>query len=180
MVSCVRIEFKLRVHLLKGLSTMRKYSLGALRILLIVVAGVGYYIYNQFKGDPTELSTRAGELTFLSDRDGDWDVYLLDQEDNLHNLTESSSGHEYFFNYTFEGDKVRLFSTGSGAFTPADVMADGSEFRTLSFIEAAVDIVQSGQLDMDPAWSPDGQKLLWSSMRDFNAELYLSNTDGSE
>src|SRR5262245_13391411 len=31
----------------------------------------------------------------------------------------------------------------------------------------------------DPAWSPDGRSIAWTSFRDGNAEIYLGNLDGT-
>ncbi|HDR3890873.1 TPA: PD40 domain-containing protein, partial [Bacillus cereus] len=33
--------------------------------------------------------------------------------------------------------------------------------------------------DRDPSWSPDGQKIAFTSFRDGNPEIYVMNTDGS-
>ena len=33
--------------------------------------------------------------------------------------------------------------------------------------------------DLEPAWSPDGTKIAFSSYRDGNWETYVMNTDGS-
>ena len=36
-----------------------------------------------------------------------------------------------------------------------------------------------GEANRDPQWSPDGAKLAFVSYRDYNAELYVMNADGS-
>jgi len=159
---------------------MRKFLLIILSIVILLLVGIAYYFYDFLNTETTALSQRSGDLTFISDRAGNWDIFVLDQQDQLHNLTESSPAHEFFFSYTFDSNHINLFSTATGKVTPAIMNADGSDFRAMEQLEAGMAMMQSGQLDMDAAWSPDGQKLVWLSIRDFNAELYLGNSDTSE
>jgi TolB protein len=37
----------------------------------------------------------------------------------------------------------------------------------------------SSALDVNPAWSPDGQRIVFQSSRDGNSEIYVMNNDGS-
>src|SRR5262245_47974130 len=48
--------------------------------------------------------------------------------------------------------------------------ADGSENQQLT---------SASGLDVSPAWSPDGGKIVFRSHRDGNSEIYLMNADGS-
>jgi Tol biopolymer transport system component len=160
---------------------MKKIILGVLTVLILVLGGVGFYVYTKLNEDPIEISSRRGDLTFISDKDGTWDIFLLDGDGNLKNLTSASSGHDYFYSYTFEGDKLYLYSTDSGAITPALVMADGTGFETQTFLEAGMKTIQSGQVDMDPSWNATGEKMLWSTLSDnLFPELYIANRDGTD
>jgi tol-pal system beta propeller repeat protein TolB len=40
-------------------------------------------------------------------------------------------------------------------------------------------ITQSPAEDTEPAWSPDGKRIAFASLRDGNKEIYVMNTDGS-
>ena len=48
--------------------------------------------------------------------------------------------------------------------------ADGSGVTRITNNQAA---------DADPAWSPDGLRIAFSSMRDGNPQIYVMNADGS-
>ena len=43
----------------------------------------------------------------------------------------------------------------------------------------AANLTENQVTDYSPAWSPDGNKILFMSGRDFNAEIYAMNADGS-
>jgi len=42
-----------------------------------------------------------------------------------------------------------------------------------------VNLTQNGTVDVEPAWSPGGDKIAFRSTRDGNAEIYVMNADGS-
>jgi len=40
-------------------------------------------------------------------------------------------------------------------------------------------ITQDSQVNLEPAWSPDGNLIAFESNRDGNFEIYVMNTDGT-
>jgi TolB protein len=54
---------------------------------------------------------------------------------------------------------------------PPLIAADGS---------AVVRLTNHPAMDLDPAWSPDGDRIAFTSKRDGNNEIYLMNADGSD
>lgn len=120
-------------------------------------------------------------LAFSSDSAGSWDVYRLDRDGTLQNLTNDGSGaHHYFPSFALDGGMLNFISSrGNNELVPTQVKPDGGDLRTLSILQAIFTMVGEGRFDWDPVWSPRGEKLLWSSLRDFNLELYVIDNVGT-
>jgi TolB protein len=159
---------------------LKWFVIGGLAVVLVIVVVAAILVYLQLNKDTIKLGNTNSELAFISDRDGDWDIYLLSPDGTLKNLTEDSDGHEYFMNFTFDGKAVAFYSSHSGEVTPAVVQVDGSGFKTMSWMEAFASMLAEGRTDNDPAWSPDSTQIVWSKLRGFGVDLYLANADGSE
>lgn len=158
----------------------KRFVIGGVAVVVVIIAVVAILVYRQINRDTIKLGRTNSELAFISDRDGDWDIYLLSPDGTLKNLTEESSGHEYFMNFTFDGKAVAFYSSDSGEVTPALVQTDGTGFKTMSWMEAFASMLAEGRTDSDPAWSPDSKQIIWSKMRGLGVDLYLANADGSD
>jgi Tol biopolymer transport system component len=151
----------------------------ALAVVMIVLFGLALLVFGPLRRSPIPPGTPGGELAFLSDRSGSWDIYLLDAAGNLHNLTAEGEGQDYFPSWSFDGEFINFLSNRSGDMGPAQVQPDGSGLRTLSIAQAIISLFGEGRLDWDPHWEPYGNRVLWASLRDLNLELYLADADGS-
>lgn len=94
---------------------------------------------------------------------------------------------------TIDGSEIKTLGHGSQpALSPnglqlAYVMADLGNGRivtaplteTFARLRDSVDLTPDSPNDYAPAWSPDGQRIVFVSERDGNAELYVMNADGS-
>jgi Tol biopolymer transport system component len=123
---------------------------------------------------PVELdpwvSTLPGKLLFQSDRDGDWEIYVMNADGtNLLQLTHNTCADEYPV-WSPDGDEIAFKSDRDGDFDIYIMNADGSQQRRITQHPAA---------DHDPAWLPDGRRIAFNSDRDSGIEIYLINTDGS-
>jgi len=118
-----------------------------------------------------EPSPGPGRLAFASNRDGDYEIFLVDADgSNLEQIT---------FNDTFDFDpdwspdaEWLVYASSAGGDPEIMVMrVDGSEARQLTDNTAR---------DADPAWSPDGQWIAFSSNRDGDFDIYIMRPDGSD
>lgn len=107
---------------------------------------------------------------------GNWDIVLLEPDGTQRNLTADNSGaHDYFPSFSLAGDMINFIASrgDAGALVPSQVRPNGEGLRSLSILSAVITLFGEGRLDWDPSWSPDGKRLLWSSLRDLNLELYV-------
>ena len=125
-----------------------------------------------------------GKIAFISDRDGDWEIYVMDADgSNQTRLTNnvgvvlthdhtSGSTHESGPSWSPDGSKILFISDQDGDTEIYVMDADGSNQAKLTDNEVA---------DWQPSWSPDGTKIVFggpSDLSDLHA-LYIMNADGS-
>jgi TolB protein len=160
---------------------LRKWLAGCLLILVVVIVIVGIWVYRQLNKETIKLGKTENEIAFASDQDGDWDIYLLDKEGELHNLTQESSGHEYCPYFTFNGQQINMFSTATGDVTPARVNTDGTGFETQNMVQAILAVVRDGNTDWDPAWNPGGTQMAWDHVSSAGlpqVDLFVADSSG--
>lgn len=122
-------------------------------------------------------------IAFQSDRNRlvwlDDDIYLMDANGkNIRNLTEhpgrdrhpmwSPNGRQIVFT------SIRVGNFGDGNFDAGNydiyiMNADGKNIRRLT---------KDPSDEILPAWSPNGQKIVFSSNREGNSDIYMINADG--
>ena len=114
-----------------------------------------------------------GRIAFVSDRDGQFDIYAMDAAGgNLTRLT-TSADREDFPVWSPGGTRLAF---AAGPFDEQNIFvmrADGSGVTQLT---------DAPGRDFEPAWSPDGTKILFASDRGRaagSAQVYVMNADGS-
>ena len=124
-------------------------------------------------GSPAEEAEvkRGPQVAFVSDRDGDFEIYLLDLDsDSLTNLTDHP-GTDYGFSWSPDGEALAFASDRDG----------NQEIYILHVEDGAVSRLTDHEArDGSPSWSPDGSRLAFVSRRDSESgEIYVINVDGS-
>jgi Tol biopolymer transport system component len=123
--------------------------------------------------------TPPSDLAFISNRAGTWDIYLLQSDGTLLNLTPEGTAQDYFASWALDGAQINFLANRLSAdeLGPSQVQADGSELRSLDIVSAILTLFSEQRFDWDANWSPDGTRILWSSLRDLNLELYTIPLD---
>jgi hypothetical protein len=119
--------------------------------------------------DP-DWSPDGSRLAFTSDRDGRWEIYVMDADGrNVTRLT--NIGMNYRPAWSPDGSRIAFVSERDGDAAEIYVMnADG---------ENVVRTTNHDGNDDAPAWSPDGQRLAFQSDRDGGQKIWIMNANGS-
>ena len=111
-------------------------------------------------------------IVFESDRNGDYEVYIMSSDSsNLINLTQSV-GDDKAPAWSPDGQRIAFVSNRDGNWEVYVMSSDGSNL---------INLTQSVGDDKAPAWSPDGQRIAFVSNRngDYKNEIYVMGSDGS-
>lgn len=133
------------------------------------------FIFKNNKWEPknsmvwSRLEQPTGKLTFMSTRDGNFEIYSMDARgDSLKNLS-CNKATDYAFAYAKDG-RLSFYSNRDGNDEVYIMSADGKKQTNITNHAAG---------DRVPHISPDGTKILFTSYRDEkNGELYIMDSDG--
>ena len=112
----------------------------------------------------------VGNFAFASERDFNWDIYVMDSDgSNLRRLTDHSASG-WFLSWSPDGRHLAFASERDFNWDIYVMDSDGSNLRRLT---------DHPRWDGFPSWSPDGRHLVFSSRRDGNWDIYVMDSDGS-
>jgi SH3-like domain-containing protein len=118
-------------------------------------------------------SPDSSKITFVSDRDGAVDIFVMDRDgSNPVNLTHHSA-FDSAPAWSPDGRFIAFHSSRSGVYQIWVMGSDGSNARNLS---------QGGEHDYSPEWSPDGRQITFYRTiagEGNNYEIMTMNADGS-
>lgn len=120
-------------------------------------------------------SPDSRQIVFASDRDGDYELYVLDVAEaeqgsgSVRQLTDNDAG-DMMPAWSPDGRQIAFVSDRDGNDEIYVMATDGSDVQRLTDHSAP---------DWFPEWSPDGRQLLFNSRRDAsNLEIYVMDIDG--
>ncbi|MBL7703314.1 MAG: PD40 domain-containing protein [Ferruginibacter sp.] len=117
----------------------------------------------------SRLEQPSGNLTFMSTRDGNFEIYSMDAKgENLKNLS-CNKAVDYAFSYADDG-RLAFYTNRDGNDEIYVMDADGKK---------QTNITNNPASDRIPAFSPDGKQIVFVSDReDKRVELYIMDADG--
>ncbi len=112
----------------------------------------------------------GGRVLFVSERSGNADIWVLDEEGRESQLTDTAAG-DLAPVWSPDGTRVAFVSLRNGNAEIYVMEADGSN---------QVNLTRNVADDYAPSWSPDGGLIAFESLRDGGRGLYVMRGDGTE
>ncbi len=109
------------------------------------------------------------KIAFQSYRDGNWEIYLIDEHDYLTRLTHDGAS-DIHPRLNRGCTRIAFASNRQGNYEIYTMNLDGTGLIRLTANDAN---------DGQPFWSPDGTRIAFQSYRDGQSEIYVMNADGS-
>lgn len=116
------------------------------------------------------LARIIGKIAFVSDRDGNAEIYSMDTDGGGQIRLTEHAGEDHSPAWSPDGQRIAFISTRDGNSEIYVMNADGSGQTRLTNSTAG---------DLAPAWTRDGSQIGFVTNRDGNDEIYLMNADGS-
>ena len=111
-----------------------------------------------------------GRIGFISDRDGDPEIYVMNSDGSSVTQLTHNEAYEGTPAWSQDGRRIVFTSYRDGNAEIYVMNSDGSGVTRLTRNEA---------MDDRPHWAPDGRHIAFMSNRDGDAEIYVMNSDGS-
>jgi Tol biopolymer transport system component len=114
---------------------------------------------------------KNGRIAFVSDRDGDFDIYTVRPDGSDLRRVTNTSGEDSLPEWSPDGTKIAFTSNRDGDF---DIYV-----KDLASGQVTQLTDNAWTPDSHPAWSPDGSQIAFASLRDCEYDLWVMNADGS-
>src|SRR5690242_17894428 len=114
----------------------------------------------------------TARIAFVSTRDGDRDVYVMDGDGSGQTRLTTFSGLDFDPSWSPDGNRIAFVSERNRCDCLFAMSGDGSDVTPLTSH-------RSDQGDRDPTWSPDGQTIAVTRFLFSQIEIYRIAADGS-
>jgi Tol biopolymer transport system component len=152
---------------LSGISENCTLSGASTRHLEVSASGITTVAF-EIACAPLPALESVGELAFVSDRDGNSDIYSIDTHGHQVRLTNNAA-EDIDPAWSPDGKRIAFASDRDGMSAIYIMNEDGSN---------VVRRTNVGALTTSPAWSPDGSKIAFSTLLDGQFGIYVMNLDG--
>nr|WP_148701367.1 PD40 domain-containing protein [Candidatus Nitrososphaera evergladensis] len=128
-----------------------------------------------------KLSPDATKIVGTAKKDGDvlYELYVTDIYGSHPTRLTTNSLHNYSPNWSPDGKKIVFISTRDGAQARVCVTdIDGTHQKRLTAVNNNFSKTDN---DVDPSWSPDGKKIVYSNNKDDGNrfQIYIMDADGT-
>ena len=115
-------------------------------------------------------SPDSRRIAFLSTRDGNPDIYVMEADGSQQRRLTGTEAAEYDISWSPDGRRILFVSEEKGNADIWMVKPDGSK---------QVRLTENNASDVRPVWSRDGKKITFVSYLDGDAEIFVMDADGS-
>ncbi len=119
----------------------------------------------------TPTPTSSGKIAFVSDRDGNFEIYVMNADGSGVTRLTNHRGRDVSPAWSPDGRRIAFASKRDGNWEIYVMNADGTGVTRLT------DHHRGDRTT--PAWSPDGRRIAFASNLDGFWEIYVMNADGS-
>ena len=139
---------------------------------------------NQKRNFGQRFSPDGTAVVFVSDRNSKCEIYLMNIDgDNQRNLTNNPY-HDYLPQFSPDGSKIIFTTDRDGNYEIYIMDLDGTNQINLTnnaFNDGVYGPITANAHGLNgiSQFSPDGNRIIFTSNRDNNYELYIMNSDGS-
>jgi eukaryotic-like serine/threonine-protein kinase len=120
---------------------------------------------------PPTAPPRPSQIVFQSDRDGDYEIFIMNSDGTGQRPLTNNSSDDNFPVVSADGTQVLFQSNRDGNWELYVMNSDGSQQRRLTNTPDSTERLAT--------WSPDGQQIAFVSDRDDDFDIYTMNVDGS-
>jgi len=118
--------------------------------------------------DPA-VEPSGNHIAFSSNRDGNWDIYLLEIISGETRRLTATLGYEGHPSWSPDGQWITYEAYYEGNY---DIW-----LMPITGVSEPIRLTSNSAMDLSPTWSPDGRKILFVSNREGNFDLYLADLD---
>jgi Tol biopolymer transport system component len=122
---------------------------------------------------PTPRSAGVGQIAFVSNRDGNDEIYVMNPDGSNQRRLTNTPGEDWHPAWSPDGTKIVFQCMSGGTFNVCVVNADGSGYTQLT------NWTKDEGLAQRPAWSPNGGKIVVTRELGGGQKLVVMNSDGS-
>jgi dipeptidyl aminopeptidase/acylaminoacyl peptidase len=134
---------------------------------------------NSFSDRQPSWSPDGTKIAFVSDRDGNDEIYVMNVDGSNQTRLTNSAGFDFDPAWSPDGTKLAFTSTRDFPGIVGNI-ANGFEVYVMSADGSnPVRLTNNSTADGQPSWSPDGTKIAFTTQRDGLPLVYVMNANGS-